>query len=111
MIAYCGINCGDCKVLEATRNDCEQTRKMMAEEWSEKYGWDLKSDDMVCDGCLVEGGRIFGFCKTCQTRLCARERTMENCAHCEDYGCDKLHVIWGMNASGKANLENIRKSL
>ena len=38
MIAYCGIKCSDCKVLQATRNDCEKTRKEMAEKWSREYG-------------------------------------------------------------------------
>ena len=38
MIAYCGIKCSDSKVLQATRNDCEKTRKEMAEKWSREYG-------------------------------------------------------------------------
>lgn len=111
MIAFCGIKCSECKVLEATQNDSEKGRKKAAQMWSKQYGWDLKPEDMNCEGCLSEGGKLFGYCETCDVRICARDKTVKNCAHCEEYGCDKLSVIWGMAPEAKLNLEEIRKTL
>jgi hypothetical protein len=111
MIAYCGIKCSDCKVFQATRNDCEKTRKEMAHKWSERFGWNLGPDDMCCDGCLIEGGRVFAYCKNCETRQCAREKAVENCAYCEHFDCDKLQTIWGMSLTAENNLKEIRKTL
>jgi hypothetical protein len=79
--------------------------------WSEQYGWDLKPEDMYCEGCMVEDGRLFGYCETCEVRKCAGEKAVENCAHCADYGCNKLNVIWKMAPEARSNLEEIRKTL
>jgi len=110
MIAYCGIKCSDCKVLWATLNDCGKTRKEVAQKWSEQFGWNLRPDDIYCDGCLVEGGRVFAYCKEREIRQCAREKAVENCAYCEHFNCDKLQIIWGMNLNAEDNLKEIRKT-
>ena len=44
-------------------------------------------------------------------RACAVERGMVNCAHCADYGCDKLEKFFEMAASARDNLEKIRAAL
>lgn len=111
MIAYCGIKCSECQILLATRDDSEESREAVAKSWSKQYGWDLKAGDINCEGCLSEGGKLFHYCDTCEVRKCAAEKAVENCAHCGDYGCDKLNVIWGLAPEAKGNLEKIRKEL
>ena len=111
MIAYCGIKCSDCKILHATRDDCDKSRKEVAKMWSKKFGWDLKPGDINCDGCMAEGGKLFGYCETCDIRKCAGQKAVKNCAHCADYGCDKLSVIWEMAPEARSNLEEIRKTI
>ena len=55
----------------------------------------------------------------CEVRKCTIDRGLENCAYCEDYGCEKLQkvhaamisvgkVIDGV-ASAQLNLEAIRR--
>ena len=38
-----------------------------------------------CPGCEVSGAD-----PTCTVRPCSIEKNMENCAHCEQFACDKL---------------------
>lgn len=38
-----------------------------------------------CSGCSANGGD-----PTCTVRPCAIEKDVDNCAHCEQFGCDKL---------------------
>ncbi len=111
MIAYCGIKCSDCQILLATKEDSEASRTEVANTWSQKYGWDLKPADINCEGCLSEGGMLFNYCEACGVRECAKEKKVETCAHCTDFACDKLNVIWELAPEAKANLEKIRKGL
>ena len=111
MIAYCGIKCSDCEILRATRDDKEESRVKVARAWSEKFGWDLKPADINCEGCRSAGGRLFNYCETCVVRDCAKGNGVETCAHCADFACDKLNVIWELAPEAKANLEEIRKEL
>jgi hypothetical protein len=60
---------------------------------------------------MVEEGRLFAYCETCEVRNCAREKSVKSCAHCADYGCVKLNVILKMAPEAKINLEEIRKTL
>ena len=109
MIAYCGIKCSDCQILLATKEDSEASRIDVAKTWSQKFGWDLKPADINCEGCLSEGGRLFNYCESCGVRQCAGEKGVETCADCNDFGCDKLKVIWELAPEAKANLVKMRK--
>lgn len=111
MIAYCGIKCNDCQILLATKEDTEASRIDVAKTWSQKFGWDLKPADINCEGCLSEGGRLFNYCQSCDVRQCAGEKAVETCADCDDFGCDKLQVIWELAPEAKANLEKMRKGM
>jgi aminoglycoside phosphotransferase (APT) family kinase protein len=74
----------------------------------------LKAEDCVCDGCLDDGcreGRRIGYCRTCAVRACAIARGLENCAHCADYGCEKLVVCFEHSAETKVVLDRVRQSL
>ena len=46
MIAYCGIKCSDCQIQLATKDDSEESRIEVAKTWSEKFGWNLKPEDI-----------------------------------------------------------------
>ncbi|MGB2698523.1 MAG: DUF3795 domain-containing protein [Candidatus Zixiibacteriota bacterium] len=113
MIAYCGLFCDQCPAFIATQKNDEVELKKVAEEWS-KSSPDkppLKPEDVLCDGCLATDGRIFNYCQTCEVRKCAIEKGMENCAHCEEYACDKLNKFLEMCPNAKKNLDEIRKDL
>ncbi len=111
IIAYCGLTCSSCPAFLATQENNDKKRKEVAKMWSEMFKSDIKPEDINCDGCLSEGERIFNHCKVCEIRKCGRKREVKNCAHCEDYTCEKLGKFFEMAPEAKASLEEIRKSL
>ena len=110
MIAYCGIVCTECPAFEATQKNDDAKRKEVAESWSKQYNMSIKPEDINCDGCKTEGKRRIGYCNICQIRKCALGKGVENCAHCDEYGCEKLTRFTAMVPHAKATLEEIRKN-
>jgi len=51
MIAYCGLVCSDCPTFLATQNDDDVARRRTAVLYSERFGFDLKPEEIYCDGC------------------------------------------------------------
>ena len=111
MIAYCGLPCHKCPVFLATAADDDLAREKAAAQWKEAFGWDLSAADINCDGCLADGGRLFMYCGQCGCRACAREKSLANCAHCNDFGCAKVQAVWDLDDAGRRVLENIRREL
>jgi len=111
MLAYCGINCTECPALIATQKDDDDERKKVAEQWSSQFHADIKAEDINCDGCLVDSGRLFGHCLECEIRACCRDKNLENCAYCDDYACEKLKAILDYVPDAKKRLDEIRNNL
>jgi hypothetical protein len=117
-IAYCGLDCSGCDVFRATAFDDDQMRQDYADQI--KLNWKIEIDPagVSCYGCRDERPKT-GFCASCEVRACTKERGLNNCATCEDYGCEKmLRVHAAMVNVGKAidgvatarlNLESIRR--
>jgi len=57
MIACCGLICLSCPAFLATRND-DVARAKTAAHFLEKFGFNFKTEDINCDGCLSEGGKL-----------------------------------------------------
>lgn len=111
IIAYCGITCSECPAFIATKNNDDAKRKETAELWSKKYNHDMKTEDINCDGCLTETGRIIGYGAFCEIRKCGQERGVENCAYCGDYACEKLEKFFEMAPMFRDTLDEIKKGL
>lgn len=116
MIAYCGLNCPKCPIFWATRENDEEKKKKMridvVHECKKRYGIELRLEDITdCDGCRTEGGRLFSGCKECQIRNCASEKSVENCAHCDEYTCEKLEKFFITDPEAKNQLDKIRSRL
>jgi len=114
MIAYCGEVCTTCSAYVATRGGDPVALQRVADEWNARDGTSLVAEDCMCDGCRGNGrsdGRRIGYCRTCAVRECAIARGLENCAHCDDYGCEKLVVCFEHSAETKVVLDRIRQSL
>lgn len=114
MISVCGLICTDCPAYLATQNDDDEGRKKVANEWSSDKLL-LKPEDINCDGCSAIEKRLIKFCTMCEVRDCGLERKLQNCAHCDEYPCEKLNKHletigeWGVKA--KVNLDEIRKNI
>jgi len=111
MIAFCGINCAECPTFLATREDNDHKREKVAEQWSKDYQMQIKQEDINCDGCLSDKGRLFSHCKVCEIRKCGQGKNIKNCAYCIEYPCQKLENFFVQVPYGRANLGEIRKTL
>ena len=111
IIAYCGLNCSTCEAYIATKNDDLELRRKTAEFWSKEYDAEIKPEDIVCDGCLDKEGKHIGHWTKCELRTCNEGKGLENCAHCDDYICDKLNEYIKMSDEIKNNLKSVRGSV
>jgi len=107
MIASCGIVCTECPAFLATQKDDHNERMQVAELWSKEFKAEIKPEDINCDGCLSENGRLFGHCKVCEIRKCAQEKGIKNCAYCGDYACEELNKFFEMAPDAKATLDKV----
>ena len=115
-ISYCGLICDTCPIHLATiEEDRERQRTMraaIAQECSELYGKQLTAEDINdCDGCLSDSGRLFSWCSQCEVRKCAMGRSLQNCAFCSDFACEKLKAYFKLDASAEKRLEEMRTSM
>ena len=111
MMAYCGLICTKCPAYIATQKDSDEERKKVAEMWSEEFKSEIKFEDINCDGCLAEKGKLFGYCSQCKIRKCARVKNLENCAYCDDYPCERLNKFFGFAPEAKNKLDEIKQNL
>ena len=109
LLAYCGIDCGACPALIATRTNDAALRAKTAAEWSKSFGHDFKPEQLDCTGCPTDAGPHVLYCESmCEIRKCARGRRLANCAACPDYGCATLAGFHKNAPEAKARLDAIR---
>ena len=111
MIAVCGLNCYECRAFLATKENDDQKRAEVAQEWSRLYKVDIKPEDINCNGCQSVGGVVFKYCNVCEIRKCGKGKGLENCGYCDVYPCGKLNVIFSSAPDAKKRLDEIRFSL
>jgi hypothetical protein len=110
MIAYCGLNCSECRAFKATQAKDSERKKKIAKQWSEELKIQFKPEDINCNGC--KSNVISGWCrKICKIRPCAETKKVKNCAHCTDYPCEKLKEFLSNEPVATTNLEKIRLTL
>ncbi|NPD89327.1 MAG: DUF3795 domain-containing protein [Asgard group archaeon] len=112
LIAFCGIDCLECPAYIAKRTDDVELREKTAQEWSGSEG-PIKPEEINCDGCILLDQELYRFCNDCQVRICGFEKGLQNCAHCNEYSCEKLERLWDMfkMTETKKTLDNIRSNL
>ena len=118
--AYCGLDCSGCEVFQATAWDDDELRQQYVDKVFREFKIEVEPASVNCYGCRDERPKT-GFCAWCQVRGCAIERGLENCAHCEDFPCEKLDKVHAAMVNvGKAedgiawarrNLDRIRSEL
>jgi hypothetical protein len=110
MIAYCGLDCKECRAFKATQAKDIEWKKQIAKHWSDQGEIKFRPGDVDCHGCKLDV--ISGFCrKLCKIRPCAEERRVKTCAHCDDYPCEKLKAYLSTDSVATRNLEKIRATL
>ena len=111
MTSMCGLNCSDCDAFIATQNNDDEKRAEVAKTWSEQYKAEIKPEDINCDGCISDSDRHFMHCQICEIRKCGKEKDIMNCAHCNEYACEKLEEFFKMVPDAKTNLDMIKSGL
>ena len=107
MIAYCGLVCSNCPTYLATRANDNEARKRTAELYEKKFGFKLKPEDINCDGCLSVGGKLIGYCHSCEIRKCAINKDVAHCVDCDEQPCEKLKKFHEFSADAKAAYEGL----
>ncbi len=111
IVAVCGLICTDCPAYTATQADDRAALERVAADWRQAFNApNITVESVICDGCLTEG-RKCGHCAECDIRACGVEHGVANCAHCPDYGCEKLERFFGFAPQARATLDEIRRSL
>ena len=111
IISICGNICSDCSAFKATLKDDDLKRKETAKSWSKIYESDIKPEDINCEGCLSKGKIVFSYCNVCEIRKCGFEKGVENCAHCDEYTCDKLEGFFKSVPDNRKVLDKIRNTI
>ncbi|MEN6623157.1 MAG: DUF3795 domain-containing protein [Smithella sp.] len=109
LIAYCGLVCSNCPTFLATQNDDDDARVKTAALYSKKFGFDLKPEEINCDGCKSQGGKLIGYCQSCVIRQCCREKGLDNCSFCPDQPCENLIRFLEFSPDAKASFEALKR--
>jgi hypothetical protein len=80
-----------CDAYLASRREDPVLLALVAREWSHD-GREFSTDEVRCDGCTREGGRLFAGCAHCAVRECCSGRDLVHCGLCEEFPCDILHT-------------------
>ena len=102
-LAKCGYRCDLCPAYEANlKSDADKQR--MSDAWEMYCGFQVPPEQIQsCPGCSISGAD-----PTCTVRPCAIEKGIENCAHCEEFMCDKLKTKMNfVEENVKVNLSDI----
>ncbi len=109
-IAYCGLDCGECRAFKATMAKDSSWKKTIAEEWNETLKTEFEPEDIECYGCKSDV--ISGWCrKICKVRPCAERRNLGTCAECVDYPCENLKAFLSSEPKARDNLEARRRTI
>jgi len=121
LVAYCGLDCGDCfsykgKVADLARDLRKELRQAKFDRVAEGIPFKEFKHYKECYevlGAMVrlrcnnacKGGRGNQFCKV---RKCCQKKGIEGCWQCDEFeACNKLDFLKPIH--GDANLRNLRK--
>jgi len=86
-IAPCGLYCGVCGILYATRENDLKFKEILAGFYSDKLSKSekLSVEDIHCKGCL--SSEPFYFCRECAIKDCVTKKGYSGCHECADFPC------------------------
>ena len=88
VLSLCGFRCDLCLAYQPNIEAHPENRQILSDGWHTYFGFRLPPEAIFCAGCSAEGKPTLD--RDCPVRPCASARGMPNCAHCENYICEKL---------------------
>lgn len=108
MLAYCGLDCEKCEAFIATANNDDALRVKVAQEWAQAYNAPIKPEHINCTGCKSTGVKTYYCEQICEIRRCAQTASVQTCADCSSYACDKLGEVFKFAPQAKDILDSLR---
>jgi hypothetical protein len=92
-LAPCGLYCGVCAILYATKEDNQKFKERLVGVYKGKLpGYEnLGTEDIHCRGCMSE--EPFGYCRECGIRDCTRSKGYAGCHECSDFPCNLIETF------------------
>lgn len=89
-LAPCGLYCGVCAVLYATRDNNQNFKERLVGVYKGKLpdSGNLTTEDIRCQGCMSE--EPFIYCRSCPIKDCTREKGYTGCHECDDFPCEHI---------------------
>jgi len=86
-LAPCGLYCGVCAILYATRENNVKFKERLVELYRGRLPGidDLSVEDIRCKGCLSD--EPFGYCRECDIKDCTVGKGYSGCHECGDFPC------------------------
>ncbi|MCP4231673.1 MAG: DUF3795 domain-containing protein [bacterium] len=111
-VSPCGLVCEGCPAYVATQQGNIDAVAEVTAYWASEYAPELTADDVWCEGCHAEEGKpLYLYARTCAVRECVPERGVPNCAHCEEYQCDKLKKLLRTMPTARNMLKKLREGM
>jgi len=85
LLAPCGLYCGVCGVLIATRNNNPKLKERLSTVYN------LPPEEIHCRGCLSE--ERFVYCRVCSIRSCTEAKGYEGCHECDGFPCEMIEAF------------------
>lgn len=88
ILTKCGYRCDLCLAYKENIEKKDQ-REILSDGWYKYFGFRIQPEDIVCEGCVSsENPKLID--DNCPIRPCVVAKDIDNCAHCEEYICEKL---------------------
>jgi len=89
-LAPCGLYCGVCAILQATRDDNQKFKERLVGVYRGNLPGleNLRPEDIHCRGCLSE--EPFIYCRECAIKDCTKSKKIKGCHECDDFPCSLI---------------------
>jgi hypothetical protein len=88
ILMRCGYRCDLCLAYRPNIEKNPSNQQKLSDGWFKYFGFRIQPENILCDGCMAENARLID--QSCPVRPCVIEKSVENCAACDDYICEKL---------------------
>lgn len=108
-IAHCGLDCSKCEGYIATQADDQEALAKVATKWSAQFDADIRPEQVICDGCRMEGRKSAHCGSMCEIRKCCLRKEFATCIECGEFPCEDEEFVLKHAPYARENLEGMRK--